>query len=755
MLLLLLRHIHKYLVLFPIIGLLFSQQASITGVIISDNDQTPIHGANIYIKKLDVGTASRDDGSFILDNLPNDSLSLTISMIGFKDVFKTINLAQKNNDIGQVLMITDAVEMQEIHVDAHQELEPKRFLSNIYISGNKYHSNVKSSLALTLEEETGLAIRSMGQGTTQPVLRGYSGDRFLLTEDGITSGDLSNTSVDHTVSMDMSAYNKVKIVRGPEALLYGSNTIGGVIDVSRQIDPGVHFKNISLQAVIGTETSNSSFFGNIISYLPINDKHQVRLSLLNRNAGNQISPIGILDNTGLTNKEVTASYSYFGKDSRSTISYEYLKMDYGIPGSPEGHISGVDINLNKYTQKYNFHKDISFMGFQTLDIDQRFINYGHKEFEKGNSYASVMMSQRVFSLQNNLKGSQLNIGSLFQYRSFQPGGFYWTPDTDEISIAVFGLIERELREFIFQLSSRAEYQVVMPNITSLSVSNLNSSDIVQRNFPVFSSGIGVFRILKNWEFSFATMLTGRSPGIEDLYSDGPHLGTYAYEIGQPKLNLEQTIGIEASIEHKTDNSEMRLTGYQNYSPNYHISAKMGQCEEEFLNLEESHPCAGADFIAWGQGSSGWLYKYQMSEVRSSIYGIESEFTLNLTKMVNIFGSVSVIRGENLSDKTSLAYMPSDKLLFATELDLNPASAVVKFKKVFPQERLGEFEQETPGYSLIDLNWTYLFYKSKTMHKIIFSIDNVFDKEYYNHLSRIKSIMPEKGRSYNLQYRLVF
>ena len=430
-------------------------------------------------------------------------------------------------------------------------------------------------------------------------------------------------------------------------------------------------------------------------------------------------------------------------------------MDYGIPGSPEGHISGVDINLNKYTQKYNFHKDISFMGFQTLDIDQRFINYGHKEFEKGNSYASVMMSQRVFSLQNNLKGSQLNIGSLFQYRSFQPGGFYWTPDTDEISIAVFGLIERELREFIFQLSSRAEYQVVMPNITSLSVSNLNSSDIVQRNFPVFSSGIGVFRILKNWEFSFATMLTGRSPGIEDLYSDGPHLGTYAYEIGQPKLNLEQTIGIEASIEHKTDNSEMRLTGYQNYSPNYHISAKMGQCEEEFLNLEESHPCAGADFIAWGQGSSGWLYKYQMSEVRSSIYGIESEFTLNLTKMVNIFGSVSVIRGENLSDKTSLAYMPPDKLLFATELDLNPASAVVKFKKVFPQERLGEFEQETLGYSLIDLNWTYLFYKSKTMHKIIFSIDNVFDQEYYNHLSRIKSIMPEKGRSYNLQYRLVF
>jgi len=755
MLLLFSRHIHRYLVLFSIIGLLFSQQASITGVVISDNDQTPIHGANIYIKKLDVGTASRVDGTFILDDLPNDSLSLTISMIGFKDVSKTINLAQKNNDIGQVLMITDAVEMQEIHVDAHQELEPKRFSSNIYISGNKFHSSVKSSLALTLEEETGLAIRSMGQGTTQPVLRGYSGDRFLLTEDGITSGDLSNSSVDHTVSMDMLAYNRVKIVRGPEALLYGSNTIGGVIDVSRQIDPGVRFKNISLQAVIGTETSNSSLFGNIVSYLPINEKHQVRLSLLNRNAGNQISPIGILDNTELTNKEVTAGYSYFGKESRSTISYEYLKMDYGIPGSPEGHISGVDIDLYKHSQKYNYHRDISFMGFQTLDIDQRFINYGHKEFEKGISYPTIKMIQRIFSIQNNLKSPQLNLGSLFQYRQFEAGGFYWTPDTDEISMALFGLYERELMNFIVQFSSRFEYQMVVPDVSALAVSNLNSTDISQRNFPLFSTGMSMFRTLKNWEFSFATMLTGRSPGIEDLYSDGPHLGTYAYEIGQPTLNLEQTIGVEASIEHKTDNSEMRLTGYQNYSPNYHISAKMGQCEEEFLNLQESHPCAGADFIAWGQGSSGWLYKYQMSEVSSSIYGIESEFTLNLTKMINIFGSVSVIRGENLSDETPLAYVPADKLLFSTEVDLNPLSAALTFKKVFPQKRLGEFEEETSGYFLVDLDGSYIFNKSKNIHKISFRIDNIFDQEYYNHLSRIKSIMPEKGRSFGIQYRFIF
>jgi len=674
-------------------------------------------------------------------------------MIGFRDVTKSLKLDEDINDIGKIFMVTDTIKIEEIVVDAHHELQPKSFSSNIYITGGQYHSNLKSSLALTLEEETGLSIRSMGQGTTQPVLRGYSGDRFLLTEDGITAGDLSNTSIDHTVSMDMASYNKVRVIRGPETLLYGSNTIGGVINVSRQIDSETRFKKPSLQGILGTESSNSSLFGNVVCYLPLNYQHQLRFSLLSRNTGDQISPIGPLANTALSNFEVTGSYSYFGKDYRSTFSYGQLAMNYGIPGSPEGHISGVDIDMNKNTQKFNVHKDISFLGFQTLDIDQRYINYGHTELEKGSSYPSVILDQQIFSLQNTLKGPKLHIGSLFQYRNFQAGGFYWTPDTKEFNIAVFGLVEREIYNFTLQLSSRAEYLSVIPDVQHR-LSNIDTSQVLQRDFPIFSAGIGVFRNWKNWEFTFGTMLTGRAPGIENLYSDGPHLGTYAYEIGQPTLDLEKTIGLEASLEHHTDKSEIRLTGYQNFSPNYHISSKMGECEEEFVD-GEGHPCAGADFIEWGSGSSGWLYKYQMQGLRVSIYGLESELKYKLTNSINLYGSISSIRGENLSDNTHLAYMPPDKFLFSTELDLNPIAATLTLKKVSPQERLGEFETRTDGYFLADVSGTYIIHSSNIIHKIIFRIDNIFDQEYYNHLSRIKLIMPEKGRSMGIQYRLVF
>ena len=212
--------------------------------------------------------------------------------------------------------------------------------------------------------------------------------------------------------------------------------------------------------------------------------------------------------------------------------------------------------------------------------------------------------------------------------------------------------------------------------------------------------------------------------------------------------------MEASLEHQTNKSEIMLTSYQNFSSNYHISSKMGECEEEFIN-GEGHPCAGADFIEWGSGSSGWLYKYQMQGIRSIIYGFESELKYQLTKAINFYGSISVTRGENLLDNKPLAYMPPGKFLFSTELDLNPFLLALQLKKVSPQSRLGEFETKTEGYFIADLNGSYTLYSSQMVHKVIFQIDNIFDEEYYNHLSRIKSIMPEKGRGINIQYRIVF
>ena len=743
-----LQRFHFSVFLFAIlIGFLFSQNKNITGSIIDNETKMPIHGASIFSKKLGSGTSSKVDGSFALKNLSGSELTIEISMIGYKKTNRVVALKSVNNDIDKIYLDVDTLKFQELNVNAHSKIEPKSFSSNIDVVGEEYHKVLKSTLALTIQEQTGLSIRSMGQGTAQPVLRGYKGHRFLLTDDGIATGDLSSTSIDHAVSTDMGAYSRVEIIRGPEALLYGSNTIGGVIDLSRDINNNNRFKKLMVQTLLGTESANKGHFQNVTIKAPFKNDHQLRFSFLNRDLGNQISPkpYGALKNTQSINQELHGSYMYFGNDFYSSFSLERFNTDYGIPGSPEGHINGVDISMYRNTQKFSFHKDISLAGFQTFDVDQRYIDYRHSESVTGSSYASVILAHQILSLNAKFSGDQKSIGSLLKIRDFQAYEFYWTPDAQEISISIYGLYEKELNHYTLQSSFRLENNYINPDITSeYFYANLDINQINERNFLLFSAASALIAEGKNWELSLGSMFTSRAPSIEDLYSDGPHLGVYNYEIGLPELGAEHTYGLEGSLSYMADRTELKITSYQNYSPNYHLSKVMGSGYEP-----------GADWIEWGSGSAGWLYIYQMSGLEVYIHGYESELGYNPNDIISFNGSFSATRGENLTDNSSLYYMPPDRFLLSTEINLLPFSINLMHKKVFDQNRIGLYESATSGYETYNLIGTYTMRNSWAIHKIILQIDNIFDRKYYNHLSRIKSIMPEKGRNIGLQYRLNF
>lgn len=738
-----LLHINIKVFLCLCCGLLWSQQASIVGKI-NDKDGHSLEGAEVYIKKLNLGSTTDSNGKFKLNDIPFGNRVFTISMIGYETIEQVKYINQDLVDLGKFYLTIDTLLVEEIIVDAHGRLQPISFSSNIDFIGNDYHKNLKTTLAQLVENRVGLSIQSMGQAVGQPVLRGYKSDRFLLTEDGITIGDLSNTSVDHAVSVDMASFNKINIIRGPETLLFGSNTIGGVIDVSRETGDNPIFNKFSFQSISGYESSNKGKYLALTAYYPINPRNQIRFSGLNRLAENQTSPKKTLPNTGLTNTELAGSYSYFGKKNQVRLSYDKINMDYGIPGSPEGHIDGVDIKMTKHTQKLNFHRDIKSFGFTRMDIDQRYISYSHSEYENGNDYSTVSLGQDIYFIQSILSNNNVKIGSSFQYREYKAGGFYWTPDTEEVKFSMYGLYQKKIKKTTYQISTRIENLFIKPEKSFLFLSNINEDEVNNRNFTIFSAALGGYRNLEKWRISYSGMLASRAPSIDHLFSDGPHLGTYSYEIGEPNLKIENTFGLEGSIERVEEKSDLRFTFYHNYSPNYHISTALGNTY-----------ITGADWIEWGSGSAGWLYKYQMKGLKSQIYGFEYEFDYLLTDNIKLFSSFSIARGKNLSDDIPLAYMPPDKLILATEFNLSPLKVDFIYKQVLKQSRIGEFETPTNGYNIIDLNTSYSFNSNNLMHKLILGIENIFNQEYYNHLSRIKLVMPEKGRSINLQYRLNF
>lgn len=721
----------------------YAQNRKISGFVYSNQSNNPIENVNIFIKNNNIGTTSAADGFFNLEGIPELDFELSFNIIGYQDTTISIISKEKEINIGRFFLNLNILDFDQINVAAHPELGNLQSLSNISLSGSAIQEKMKGTLAASLSNETGIAMTSMGQATARPILRGYGGDRFLLTDSGIELGDLSQTSGDHAVSMDMSSAQSVNIIRGAKALLYGSNTIAGVIDIKKNSIPELQFNRPHLHGVLGGATGDKSSFTNILYHYPFSD-NQITIAGLVRNTADQLTPKGVLKNTASINNGFFAGIANYNESGRISASLESITMDYGIPGSPEGHISGVDIEMEKITQKLEYHRDIEFLpNIKTFDFEQRFVKYDHQEYESKKTFAAVDLGQQIFSLQGKLTGKDISIGSLLQYRKFIAGGFYWTPNTDEINLSLFGFREKEFNFVTFQISSRFEFLKVKPD-RALSSININPERVVERDFYYGSYALGIFKNWQNWKISSNIMYLQRAPGIEDMFSDGPHLGSYSYEIGEPTLGLESTQGLEASLGYRKNRLSSTLTAYSNYSPNFHLSSKVG---DGYV--------PGSDWIEWGSGSSGWLYKYQMKGLETRIYGIEFELNYK-SDFVTIDASFSEVIGNNLSEGIPLPYIPPSKTRLRFTLNetsnFSPTLQIVNASK---QSRLGEFEKPTDGYTLVDLYGSYNLKMKNGSHKIIFQIDNVFDEVHYNHLSKIKAIMPEMGRSVSIQYRFLF
>tara|TARA_Y100000590_G_scaffold404917_1_gene492827 strand:- start:4324 stop:6534 length:2211 start_codon:yes stop_codon:yes gene_type:complete len=731
---------------------LHAQNSQVTGRILSSRTNESLPNVNVYISDFQLGSATDQDGRFVVYDVPLERIVLEISNIGYHDTSFVYDINREKFDVGEIFLKPEIIHFEEINVEIHTDLNPSKSPSGVVLAGKEIQEKMTGSIAQTLRNEMNVAMQSMGQGTTRPVLRGYSGDRFLMTENGTEIGDLSQTSVDHAVSMDLGGVEQIEIVRGPRTLLFGSNTISGVINIKKNTIPVVEFDHMHRYLTSGYESGNRGFFNSVSVVTPIK-KNNLRFSLNNRRAGNQQTPLGILKNTSLNTIEGFIGLTRFKDHQRGTISMENITMDYGIPGSAEGHISGVDMKMDKTTQKFNYHRDIAFNGFETLDVDQKFVHYSHSEFELNQKNPSVILGQDIFLIQTKMTGLKRELGGSIQYRRFKAGGFYWTPNTTESNFSIFGFRERKFFGLTGQGAFRGEYSIVNPEDRP-DFSNIDSNDVNRKKYSFISLSGALIRSWKKWQFSTTLMSVGRTPGIEDLFSDGPHLGSYSYEIGNPNLALEKTIGIETSLQYKGNRLSFMMNGFLNNSPNFHQYTQMGECEEPFV-LDKPHPCAGADFIEWGSGPSGWLYKYQMIGLKSQISGGEVQLTY-YGKRLDITTDFSFVRGIDTSNQNHLSYMPADKLkiLFSTKTNQD-LTGTLRFTKGFRQNKISEFETITPGHFLIDIFGSYSFNAFNSSHRLIFQLNNLLDETYYNHLSKIKLIMPESGRSINLQYRYLF
>ena len=178
------RYIYSLIFLLFSSSLYSNEVFSVKGIILDKTNQEPIAGVNIIIENGNNGASTDNEGRFSLEIEDPSEDKLIFTMIGFKDTSVVIDQTNYDQPI-KVFLSPKAIKMNAITVHSHKESNQSKAPSSITMVGNKLEKNIISDLATTLSGESGIAIRSSGQATQRPILRGYSGDRFLITSDGL------------------------------------------------------------------------------------------------------------------------------------------------------------------------------------------------------------------------------------------------------------------------------------------------------------------------------------------------------------------------------------------------------------------------------------------------------------------------------------------------------------------------------------------------------------------------------------------
>ena len=744
----------------------FSMTNTISGVVLDFESKDPIEGVNVFIKNQNIGTKTDYNGYFLLSVQDNNQkqILLNIKMIGYDEIVISVDLSYDVIDLGDIFINKKPIELDPITIHSHKNQSSQ--ISDIIIAGKELNENLKGNIANTLSSYPNIGINSFGSVVSKPSLRGFSGDRFLLTKDGGETGDLSQSSIDHVIALDISEVSQIEIIRGPRSLVYGLNAIGGIVNTSLIGGPDVRVDRFYQKILLGGESYNNGIYGNIMFYVPFNN-NQVNIFLSNRNTDNETTSIGELANTQSNVLNYKFGFTNYQKNSYINFIIENFNMGYGIPPNPGGHITGVDILLNKRSAQINYHQDLLWNNFNQLDIKYNFIDYMHLElvngsvdsddifdiFDQGDFHVALAKETHNFQLELNSENSILGIE--LNSKNFKPSGFYLSPDTYETYLSIYGFKDRENSklDINFLSSFRLGYFSSDPKTDNIQYVNLEPSDVKKRNFKTISLSYGVKKKINKVELSSWVMHTMRPPRVEELYSDGPHLGAYAYEIGNPNIDVEKIYGIENSLIFKNNPFQFSFVTFYNYSPYYYEMAKMGDCEEALEwdpSSGTSHPCAGEDFIDWGSGEFGFLYKYNSRGSEAIIKGLEVDFEYKLKEILLSY-SLSFVEGHNETIDRPLSYMNPMKQIISIDYNKKFVNYKLRFSKIHAQDRLGEFETYTPGVLLTDFIMSFNY----KMHNITLQLNNIFNKKYYNHLSRIKNITPEAGKNLNLVYKVSF
>lgn len=662
---------------------------------------------------------------------------------------------------------------QDIVVTAPFTQERTDLLSGTSVlQGSDLTQALRPSIGETLDRTPGVSATSFGPNASRPVLRGLQGERVRVLTDGIGSIDVSNTSVDHAVVVNPLLAERIEVLRGPSALLYGSSAIGGVVNVldkripRRVPDEPVHIDGLVNYGSAANERSGGAAvdvpLGNRFvvhadgSYLKTDDLRigghvltpALRAEAL---ASSQLpadpaaGPIDFAANAALKDKLPNSAAktwtagvgaAFLSDNGSFGLSYSHYDSLYGVPvryatqPGQQQEAPRLDLKQNRFDARAEVQTDGGLL--QSIRGRFAYANYRHFELEEDGSVGTAFYNHGIegrLELVQTDRGAWKGVSGVQYFsRDFNViGDEAFLPKNDTQQIGFFTLQKLDYGALQAEAGARFEHAQLSAQPTADQPQFFGG----RRDFDAFSASAGAsYGFAEGWRLGANLSHTVRAPSAEELFANGPHAGTEAFEIGNPDFKTERSWGLEAILHGKGPGYTLEASLYHNWFDNFIYDYRTGAIEDG-------------------------LPVYQSLQAKARYYGFELQGSVTLAQLGNV-----TLAADGLADYVRATIVgsgpapriPPLRLLGGIEAKSRLIDGRMEVEWTDDQTRVSPTETPTDGFTLVNASLSLRPWGTEAPVSFTLSADNIFDVNARRHASFLKDFAPLSGRDIRVSAR---
>lgn len=709
---------------------------NISGTVSDAKTGERIPGATITIQQLRLSTATDANGQFTFSSLPSQGkYVIEARFTGYKTQVKSVDLAD-----GATISFSlqpSVFEIKEVVITGTPITSSNKSNSTSASSVSREEllgqsSNLIDALA---RQVPGLSQITTGGAISKPVIRGLSYNRVVTVSDGVKQQG-QQWGDEHGLEIDQNQADRVEVLRGASSLLYGSDAIGGVINV---LEPLVPSPGKIKGEVLSSYNTNNGLTNSSVMLTGNENGFVWRGRGSYQNAHDFKTPAGYYINSGFNNTSLSGMLGLNKEWGYSHLNLSYFKNNIGFydaePGDELYTQNGTNRSLDLPKQDIRHYKlalnNNFIIGNNSLKLDIAYQKNQRRELE--GPTPSLFFDLNTYSLDAKyylaeVKGWQPIFGlSASNEHSENKGSEFLIPAYDQFSAGVFGYIKKTWDKNTFNAGIRFDH-----------VNNTGKQLFLdgEQQFAGFKNSFGNVSSALGYTHSFNDALTFkanmgsafRAPNPAELGSNGVHEGTSRYEIGKADLKPERSYQADATLEFDSSIIGGSVGVYENYIDNY-IYASSNNGEQKSITDDD------------GNSRSFDVYRY--GQVNANLYGVEGSLNLHPATFLHFDNTFTYTHAQNKSFDRPLPLIPAGVIRNTLRIEpklkgLKNTYVSVGLDNYFSQNRIDPaFETSTGGYTLLNAGiGTTLHFGTQPL-RIAISGTNLTDKKYYDSLNRLR------------------